>query len=77
MTTKETEHVDTVMEWLNKADPFHAQQFLGIISYLYIMKPTNATDFEVKLSNFSYKGEVLGDLKINIKLAPKAPKEEV
>lgn len=39
MTTKETEHVDTVMEWLNKADPFHAQQFLGIISYHYECLP--------------------------------------
>ena len=60
-------------DYLNGLDPAEAVHMLGITSWLYIMQPTNATDFKTTLTGFNYKGKVLGDLTVSIKL--KEPKQ--
>lgn len=50
------------------------QQIWGALLYKYFLLDTNAANAEVKLSGFSYKDKLLGDLTIKVELtAPTQP----
>lgn len=65
----------SVTDYMNTLDAVDAANLLGVIVYLYIMEPTNATKFRTKLTGFNRSGTVLGDMKVSAELV-NIPKEQ-
>lgn len=64
-------------DYLNE-NPLQAPQLIGAMIYLAFMENTNATEANIKLSNFSKKGEVKGNLSVKATLTnPTKESEEV
>jgi hypothetical protein len=63
-------------DYLASVEPAEAMRLLARTAYLYIMEPTNATNFETTLYGFNRKDKVLGDLRISAQLTtPPKPEE--
>lgn len=65
-----------ILEWLEGQDVKDVAKLLGMIVYLYIMKPTNAAKFSVNMAGMTYKGEAINDIKLTTTLIPKSTKEK-
>lgn len=57
-----------ILEYMDGRNPADNMHFLGILAFLYVMEPTNATEFATTVKGFNRNGKVLGDMVIEVKL---------